>query len=93
MKDQKDQKDPVSGLAETIARAFMPDGCTCRIVSDIRLDLTLTSHADPAREVTMNGIYIPSLLTSRAIANLVLEGRYLLSLAGEASSTTIRQEL
>ena len=92
-RNMDNKNELLSELVETIIGSFRPDTCECHVRSDISLDITLTSYANPTRQITMTGVYIPSLLTARAIANLVLEGRYLLSLSAEATASISRQEM
>lgn len=65
-------------IRNLIERALLPDQCTCECTDGQTLDLTLQKLEDPAQKVVMNGIPLASLQSSRAIANLIGEARYLL---------------
>lgn len=64
-----------------IERAFLPDHCQCESPDGLNLRLTLTSHEDPSRIVTMSGNRIADVQSSRAVSELVAEGRHRLSMA------------
>lgn len=61
-----------------IERALLPDICTCECTDGRTLDVTLQKLDDPEQRVVLNGIALESLQSSRAIAHLIGEARYLL---------------
>jgi hypothetical protein len=65
-------------IRNLIERALLPDLCTCECTDGRTLDLTLQRQDDLAQRVVLNGIPLESLQSSRAIANLIGEARYLL---------------
>jgi hypothetical protein len=74
---------PVYGLSpleirHLIERALLPDRCECTVIDDV-LTLRVTSATHPGQVVTTHGVKLESLHSSRAIAELVGEARYLLA--------------
>lgn len=65
-------------IRNLIERALLPDHCTCECMDGRTLDVTLQKLDDPEQRVVLNGIPLESLQSSRAIANLIGEARYLL---------------
>lgn len=65
-------------IRNLIERALLPDKCTCECTDGRNLDLTLQKLEDPEQRVVLNGIPLASLQSSRAIARLIGEARYLL---------------
>lgn len=61
-----------------IERALLPDRCTCECMDGLTLDVTLQKLDDPEQRVVLNGIPLDSLQSSRALANVIGEARYLL---------------
>lgn len=66
-------------IRNLIERALLPDHCTCECTDGRTLDVTLRKMDDPQQRVVLNGIPLDSLQSSRAIANLIGEARYLLA--------------
>lgn len=64
-------------IKHLIERALLPDKCECTVDGEF-VRITLSSHADPSDAVVITGIKKESLNTSRAIAELIGEARYLL---------------
>jgi hypothetical protein len=69
-------------IRSLIERALLPDQCTCECVDGRTLDLTLQKLDDPHHRISMTGIALESLQSSRAIAKLIGEARYQLVLSG-----------
>jgi hypothetical protein len=66
-------------IRNLIERALLPDLCTCACTDGRTLDLTLQKLDEPEQRVVLNRIPLESLQSSRAIANLIGEARYLLA--------------
>jgi hypothetical protein len=75
-------------IRNLIERALLPDLCTCACTDGRTLDLTLQKLDEPEQRVVLSGIPLESLQSSRAIANLIGEARYLL-----VQSTTQRHRV
>lgn len=65
-------------IRNLIERALLPDRCVCECVDGKTLDLTLEKHDDPHQRIFLTGIPLESVQSSRAIAKLIGEARYLL---------------
>jgi hypothetical protein len=65
-------------IRNLIERALLPDQCTCECKNGRTLELTLEKLGAPEHRVVLNDIPLDSLQSSRAIANLIGEARYLL---------------
>ena len=61
-----------------IERALLPDVCSCECTDGRTLHVTLQKLDDPRQRVILNGIPLESLQSSRALANVIGEARYLL---------------
>ena len=64
-------------IQHLIERALLPDKCELTVDGEC-VRLMLTSHVDPIDSVVITGIKKETLNTSRAIAELIGEARYLL---------------
>jgi len=67
-------------IQNLIERALLPDICLCDCKGDF-LTVTLTRVGDPNTSVSLGNISMQSLQSSRSIAYLVGELRYLISLS------------
>lgn len=70
-------------IKQLIEHALLPDRCECTVI-DGELTLRLTSATQPSQVVFTKGVRVESLHTSRAIAELVGEARYLLAMHNSA---------
>lgn len=68
-----------------IQRVLLPDICRCDETGDGLFNLTLTSCNDAACQISIGKVRAGSLHSSRAIAELIGEARYLLALEIQAS--------
>lgn len=71
-------------IQNLIERALLPDVCVCNCRGD-SLTVTLTRQNDPGASVSLGNISMQSLQSSRSIAYLVGELRYLISVGEKAS--------
>jgi hypothetical protein len=69
-------------IKRLLQRALLPDTCRCDIASDGTMSLVLSNVRDAKNYVVVSPIRLDSLNSSRAIANLVGEARYLLATKG-----------
>lgn len=65
-------------IRNLIERALLPDYCCCQCSDGRTLDLTLQKRDDPDQRISLTGIPLESLQSSRSIAELIGEARYLL---------------
>ena len=65
-------------IRNLIERALLPDHCTCECKDGRTLELTLQKLGAPEHRVVLSGIALDSLQSSRDIANLIGEARYLM---------------
>jgi hypothetical protein len=82
-------------IRHLIERALLPDRCECTVIDDV-LTVRVTSSTLPTHVVVTNPVRLESLHTSRAIAELVGEARYLLAMQSSnrpdfAPATTLRK--
>lgn len=64
---------PVLELRQILETAFLPTRCTCKVGEGNILVLQLTNHMTHQVVLTVTGIDVLNLTSSRAIANLVAE--------------------
>ncbi len=60
-----------------IERTLLRDVCTCECMDGRTVNLTLHKLDDPELRVVLNRIPLESLQSSRALANVIGEARYL----------------
>lgn len=72
-----------------IQRVLLPDICTCTDTDKGVFSLTLTCAKDSSCQVWMPGIRTDGLRSSRAIAELIGEARYLLALQIQADRSNV----
>lgn len=73
-----------------IERALLPDVCVCTCKGDL-LTVTLTKQNQPGAYVSVENISMQSLQSSRAIANLVGELRYLMSVVKKPGGQSLER--
>ena len=61
-----------------IERALLPDRCVCDVAAGV-LTLTLVSEADASHVIKLTGIKVEGLNSSRAVAYVIGEARYMLA--------------
>ena len=76
-------------IKAVIQRVLLPDICTCTDTDKGVFSLTLTCAKDSSCQIRMPGIRADSLQSSRAIAELVGEARYLLALRIQADTSNV----
>lgn len=62
-----------------IQRALLPDICHCEVTGDGYMEVTLVSSKNSACRVRLPRVRVDSLNSSRALAELIGEARYLLA--------------
>ncbi|HXR00485.1 MAG TPA: DUF1652 domain-containing protein [Pseudomonas sp.] len=69
-------------IQNLIERALLPDHCVCLCNDGVSVNLTLRSVNQPTLNIHIDSVPLSSLQSSRAIAELIGEARYLLVQAG-----------
>lgn len=70
-------------IQNLIERALLPDHCVCLCTDGVSVNLTLRSVTQPTLYIHIDAVPLSSLQSSRAIAELIGEARYLLVQAGK----------
>lgn len=65
-------------IRSLIERALLPDRCVCEFSDGRTLNLTLQKLDEPQQRISLTGIPLDALQTTRSVAELVGEARYLL---------------
>lgn len=67
----------IQEIKHLIERALLPDRCVCEVAAGV-LTLTLVSEADAGHVIKLTGIKVEGLNSSRAIAYVIGEARFML---------------